>query len=477
MAMAAFMARPLRLGKICPSPSRIGYSIPSIYRRGFSHQSSARVQEVSGTAGNSHNVGTKYPQNTGEIPRSLWLPRPVLETAIPTGVEINRSNLVLDYNGQKRKFQYASLRDSCKCPLCVDPHSKQRNIRMTDVPYDISPRKIDFDGQGLVIQWRNDIPGFDVSHTSTYDMETLNSPFLPVTQAIGATRPRVSWDRSTMQDKQFWISYEDYMNNKSEFAHAMRNLSQLGLIFIKDIPDSREEVEKIATRIGPLRNTFYGPTWDVKKVPDAENVAYTSQFLDFHMDLMYMNDPPGYQLLHCLQNSCDGGESLFSDAVGAARILAEVRPDYFETLANTKLDYEYNHEGAMYHNRWAIIERRPSATGITDNVKRVNYSPPFQGPMHTQPVARSYRGYKHFIDALKFFVNILEDKANTFELKLEPGQCVMFENRRVVHARRQFNTSSGHRWLAGAYLDDDTLISQFRRLCRDHPDVWNGLSN
>jgi hypothetical protein len=41
------------------------------------------------------------------------------------------------------------------------------------------------------------------------------------------------------------------------------------------VPSGEESVINIGTRIGPLRDSFYGRTWDVKSVPNAKNVAYT----------------------------------------------------------------------------------------------------------------------------------------------------------------------------------------------------------
>jgi len=59
-----------------------------------------------------------------------------------------------------------------------------------------------------------------------------------------------------------------------------------GLIFLWDLPTEETAVEAVAERFGPIKNTFYGRTWDVKDKPMAENVAYTNVFLDLHMDLL-----------------------------------------------------------------------------------------------------------------------------------------------------------------------------------------------
>ena len=42
--------------------------------------------------------------------------------------------------------------------------------------------------------------------------------------------------------------------------------------------------------------------------------------------------------------------------------------------------------------------------------------------------------------------------------------CAVFANRRVLHARREFDPKSGERWLKGAYVDTDAYLSKFRVL-------------
>ena len=77
-------------------------------------------------------------------------------------------------------------------------------------------------------------------------------------------------------------------------AEALQLLWRDGLVFVDGVPESEASVSQIVNRIGPLMNTFYGPTWDVRSVPDAKNVAYTAKYLGFHMDLLYMREPPAF---------------------------------------------------------------------------------------------------------------------------------------------------------------------------------------
>ncbi|KAJ5765854.1 hypothetical protein N7520_005413 [Penicillium odoratum] len=368
----------------------------------------------------------------------------------------------------KLTLNYTFLRDLCKCPQCVDPHSKQKSFRTNDIPLDIRPRNIKWDGEHLEVQWVNDTQGASPDHLSRWHLQYLRNPSIKPNHSSPRFSPLL-WNAGQMKEQQHWVSYEDYMNNEDKFAASMRNLQRLGLIFIKDIPDSREEVAKIATRIGPLRNSFYGSTWDVRSVPEAKNVAYTNQFLNFHMDLMYMNEPPGYQLLHCLENSCDGGESLFADSFLAAEFMKKNHRELYEELTQRLLAYEYAHEDQVYYNERPVFE----VDQHSQKLRHINYSPPFQAALPTPwKTPGSPVHINRMKQALDVFTKLIESENSVFDLKLNPGECVIFNNRRIVHARRQFNTAVGSRWLAGAYVDTDAVLSRFSVTGRKHLDIW-----
>ncbi|KAL2808559.1 hypothetical protein BJX63DRAFT_408981 [Aspergillus granulosus] len=482
MAMARSLFRaPFRLRSIIvPSTPVSSVRTASLLcRRQYSTPTNQAVNNGSTTA--QADSSTKYSDldsNVWDLNESHWAKKHI------KGVSFGKDSISLNLDNSGRseshELSYIRLRDGCKCPQCMDVHSKQRNFRSSDIPLDISPKSCTWDGATLNLTWSKDIPGFKSDHVTKYNAADLYYPWelqWHSSHATGPERRRQGWDGAEMQELQHWISYDDYMHDEEKFAVAMRNLSGLGLVFVKDIPDSREMVEKIATRMGPLRNSFYGSTWDVRTVPEAKNVAYTSQFLGFHMDLMYMKDPPGFQLLHCLHNSCDGGESLFADTFKVASTIQKQEPDLYNRLRNTHITYEYQHKDQSYRNTWPVFEASPNVNPH-NAVTHVNYSPPFQGPSIPRPsLEPSIKREREETKALQDFVHRLETKQNIFELKLKPGECVIFENRRVVHARRQFNTSRGERWLAGAYVDEDAVLSRFQVCKATQPNAWRSLSD
>lgn len=406
------------------------------------------------------------------ITKRLKMNQPLLglERKVPKGVKATNTKLSVKIDATDRALTHIMLRDSCQCPRCVDPHSKQRKFLTGDIKVDVRPRSIAREGKTLEIKWENDIPGFDESHVSTYNIDDL--AYLhpnPVRSNSGKLRSRMLWDQQKMKSLQHWITYDDYMNNERKFVKAMRHLALTGLIFLKDIPDSRDEVEKIATKMGPIRNTFYGATWDVRSVPQAKNVAYTNQDLGFHMDLMYMQNPPGYQLLHCLENASVGGESMFLDSFRVAHDIFATDRTMFDQLANLRLSYEYNHEDHVYSHQWPVFHVAPNSTNKL-SLEHVNYSPPFQSRMLEK---NKYPFCVKAVGSLKYLDEHLKDEARIFERKLQPGECAIFENRRVLHARRPFDLNGGNRWLAGTYVDEDALLSKFKTLSRKYPETWH----
>lgn len=60
-----------------------------------------------------------------------------------------------------------------------------------------------------------------------------------------------------------------------------------------------------------------------------------------------------------------------------------------------------------------------------------------------------------WIRGARLLQQIFERQEAVFETRMEEGTCVIFDNRRILHGRREF--AGGERWLRGAYIDDDTF--------------------
>jgi len=172
------------------------------------------------------------------------------------------------------------------------------------------------------------------------------------------------------------------------------------------------------------------------------------------MDLMYYNSPPGLQFLHCLRNSVKGGSSIFVDSFRAATLLRMNDKHHYRSLCTTPVQFHYLNDNRHYYfSRPTIVPDTTDPHGLA--IDHVNYSPPFQAPFEIDTTGKGKANWKRFIKGFQKFAEITEREFMRYEETLQEGECVVFANRRVLHARRAFDTESGERWLKGAYVDWD----------------------
>jgi alpha-ketoglutarate-dependent taurine dioxygenase len=423
----------------------------------------------------------------------------------------------LEIGGHQHFFSPRLLRDLCSCPLCIDQSTRQKLFYSADIPADIQVTDSFLENDNYRLRWSTDAPGYGKDHVTSIPIQQLSrwirtgvsekpAPDLPA---------RCYWDAATFEQQTQDFDFDAYMNDDQSLLKALRQLHIHGLLTIRGVPDDETSVERLAERIGPLKTTFYGKTWDVRSVPDAKNVAYTAQNLGFHMDLMYMQQPPHLQLLHCIRSSSAGGASLFTDSFKAVKDLVQDDLRSFLTLGNIPVDYHYDHAGSQYyHQRRPVIEQRTIHAGgralpsygmvykfsksaekfeeLTDPVRAkiaslepmdflesVAWSPPFQAPPrladYTGPSSKnrtasnllSHR-YDQWHDAAQKFNSLIHRPDGIYERLMKPGECVIFDNRRVLHARKAFEVGDAgkERWLRGAYIDKDPYMSKLHVMGR-----------
>lgn len=390
-------------------------------------------------------------------------------------------SIAVNIDGDPKIFDTVFLRDSCMCSQCRDPHSKQKLFQTSDIPENLegSCRSVVDQEKGLSIEleWKSDVKGFGPEHRTRHSIDWLRRALNTEVELRGGVRhdDRVLWDRAKITQDNKWVDYDDYMSKDETLFDALTHLNKYGLLFLKNVPDSEESVVELASRIGTLKDTFYGRTWDVRSKPKAENIAYTPQFLGLHMDLLYTSNPPHLQLLHSLRARTPGGESFFSDSFHAAHQLQRKSAGQFRTLCNFPVTYHYHHPTHHYHFNRPTIELFPypkysEPTNLA--IKRVNWSPPFQGPFEARIGTNNQTSLRSYIAAAHAYEKLLSSEENLFEYRLNEGECVIFDNRRVLHARKAFDATKGERWLKGAYVDDDVFFSKLRVLEEKFDGSW-----
>jgi gamma-butyrobetaine dioxygenase len=81
----------------------------------------------------------------------------------------------------------------------------------------------------------------------------------------------------------------------------LKQINVYGVSLIQNMPAIPGQLEQmIEKRIGKIHTTIYGRTFDVVASETPINQAYTSDALQLHMDLVFYENMPGLQLLHCI---------------------------------------------------------------------------------------------------------------------------------------------------------------------------------
>lgn len=167
-----------------------------------------------------------------------------------------------------------------------------------------------------------------------------------------------------------------------------------------------------------------------------------------------------------MRNRVEGGTSIFVDAAHVASKLRVEDPAAFGILSSTPVAFHYVNDGHHLHHSHPTIQlsRFPSPITGELSVEFINYSPPFQAPLAIETPTEFY-------PALAKFATMLEDPAVRYEYLLKEGDAVLFDNRRVLHARTAFtereaesNDEETNRWLKGCYLEADAVLDRGRVL-------------
>jgi len=230
----------------------------------------------------------------------------------------------------------------------------------------------------------------------------------------------------------------------------------LGFVIFEGVPTEPQTVLKVGAMFGFVRETNFGPLFDVRSTPNATDLAYTALSLDPHTDNPYRSPVPGIQLLHCLLNETNGGLSTLVDGFAVAEALRREEPQAFAIMTSTPVRFRYIDADTELTASAAPIE-----LDVTGAVQAIHFSPrldfvPLFAPDRLDAYFRARRQFDQRLRAADFEIRFL----------LRGGDLVMFDNRRLLHGRTGFDPAEGLRHLQGCYIDIDGPRSLWRVLRR-----------
>ena len=247
------------------------------------------------------------------------------------------------------------------------------------------------------------------------------------------------------------------LRDDDSLAAGLCDLARYGLIRLAGCGTGPDTVAQMARLIGAMRDSNFGQTWHVDVDITPISLANTGQRLAPHTDLPTREVPPGLQLLHCVENSVEGGWSTMADGLAVAEHLRAHEPDAFEAL--TTLEWVFFNRSPEHDHRW-------QGPVIDTGDGRIPYTYRAFHPVRAFPAMAV-----DDMDRAYAAMRILSATAGSDQFQLRypfrPGDIVVFDNRRVLHGRDGFEPHAGtRRRLIGSYMDTDEFYSRLRVLLR-----------
>lgn len=190
-----------------------------------------------------------------------------------------------------------------------------------------------------------------------------------------------------------------------------------------------------------------------------------------------------------MRNRVEGGSSYFVDSFQVAKSFAKDHPKYTHILQTTKIPYVYDNDNHYLRHEHPVL---PEDLTFRNLFAAINWSPPFQaaiGPLDwirpnatDADLSANVTKEAKFFEALQKFEDYLNERKNRYEFMLKEGDLVLFDNRRVLHARTAFRDRPKEarekgeaemvegeptRWLKGCYLDGEVVWDKLVVLNRE----------
>jgi gamma-butyrobetaine dioxygenase len=370
----------------------------------------------------------------------------------PPSVAVSESGRVeLARDARRAVLHPVWLRHRSQEPGQIEPVNRQRLFTARDVALDLVVTECRLDGDQLVTT-------FSDGHTARLDLDAIECelgwrrddeepPAPEPWSAPLAAFPYVDWSG---------IGWSDAEADPAAVLAALDVFYRAGYVVFRDTPCEPGTVRRICDRLGYISGNNFGWTFDVRVDAVPTDLAYTAIELLAHSDQPYRQPVPGIQLLHCLRNEAPGGDSTLVDGLAAARALHDADPDAWQAAVETEVVYRYDMGTDTVVGRGHLIEydRSGRLRQVMFNTKLDTPVPPADGDLDA------------FYRARRRLTEWCNDPAHQVTFRLEPGDVMFMDNRRVLHGRTAFDPSLGARHLQGAYIDHDGPDTMYRLTVR-----------
>ncbi len=355
--------------------------------------------------------------------------------------------MAVDFDdGATMRFHAMWLRDNAQDEETRSASNGQRLVTLGDIPEATRIARSDVADGGVVVNFGPD------GKTVRYDARWLRDnayDAIPARPAGWVGEAIETWD-GALAGAVPSAEFSRVSDDPAALCDWLATVRRYGFAKLTGGPLREGALLDVVALFGFVRETNYGKWFEVRTEVNPSNLAYTGLGLQAHTDNPYRDPVPTLQILYCLENSAEGGESIVVDGFRAAQRLRDEDRHGFDLLSTHCARFEYaGSAGVRLTARRPMIELAPD--GELTCVRFNNRSAAAIRDVPFEHMDGYYAAYRRLSQ-------IIDDPAMGVSFKLEPGECFIVDNTRVLHARKGYS-GSGSRWLQGCYADKDGLLS------------------
>ena len=347
---------------------------------------------------------------------------------------------ILFSNNKEDNFLNIWLRDHARDEDSWDHRSNQRKIYTAKLDPKLHIKKaiLKDNGKSVDILW-SDLKK-PINYSSNFFLENSNK-----SQKINNNIK--IWDKKDIGEE-IYTDFQSTITNDG-FKEFLEKLYKFGFVVIQNCKTEMSSVEKIANKIGYVRESIFGGLWSFESNNDMADSAYTQDELRPHTDSTYSNDAPGLQLLLCCHYEATGGESIMVDGFKIAEKIYKDNRDLYTLLSEIEVTGQYIGDGVFLEAKRPIFKLNSNKELVQvsfNNYDRAAFR------MDDEKTLKFY-------DAIREFDLIANNREYQWRHILKPGELLIFNNWRILHGRGSFK---GDRKMSGCYINKEDFDSSCR---------------
>ena len=348
-------------------------------------------------------------------------------------IQIKKDSVILSTNSSKEyDLPFLWLRDNCQCDECRIIETQEKQFLLHTVPVDISPKSVEIKDEKVFVWWPD-------NHQSV----------IPLIQIEESGRPRYP-------ERKFWTSkftptrfdWSKFLNDEDTALEALKTFVSFGAIILKKAPKEPNSLEVLSKRLGPIHETLFERIHNVSIEGYGYSVAHTSKEIPPHNDFASYKSQPSIQILHMLENECEGGDSIIVDGWEVVEDLRKDNPEYFNILKEFNVPFRQFDENNETYTVAPMINC--SSDGSLEGFRFSNHL--------MQMINPSREGVKNFYKAFHEASSRVLDSKYRSTFRLNAGEALIVASLRVLHGRESF-VPSGKRYLQDAYFVYDNALN------------------